>query len=72
MFVAGIILATLRVKDKQDFEYRMQQVQVMHSIAVQNEIQNSERMQSSSMSQFSRERANMLYGELKRYATANM
>ena len=72
MFVAGIILATLRVKDKQDFEYRMQQVQVMHSIAVQNEIQNSERMQTSSMSQFSRERANMLYGELKRYATANM
>ena len=71
MFVAGIILATLRVKDKQDFEYRMQQVQVMHSLSVQNEMNGNERIQNS-MEQFNKERANVLYNELKRYASANM
>ena len=37
MFVAGIILSTIRVKDKQDFEYKIQQIQVMHKIVERNE-----------------------------------
>lgn len=32
LFITGIILATLRVKDKQDFEYRLQQIHVLKAI----------------------------------------
>lgn len=32
LFIAGIILATLRIKDKQDFEYKLQQVNTLKNI----------------------------------------
>lgn len=35
LFVAGIILSTLRVKDRRDFEFKMQQIQVIHNINCQ-------------------------------------
>lgn len=32
LFIAGIILATLRIKDRQDFEYKLQQVNTLKNI----------------------------------------
>lgn len=32
LFIAGIILATLHIKDKQDFEYKLQQVNILKNI----------------------------------------
>lgn len=63
IFVAGIILATLRVKDKQDFEYKMQQIQVMHNIAERNEEFYNSGIQEV-MSKYNTDRINMLYNEL--------
>ena len=62
MFVAGIILATLRVKDKQDFEYKMQQIHVMYGIMQQNEDFYHTGIQQV-ISQYGLSQLNLLYGE---------
>ena len=32
LFIAGVILSTLRIKDKQDFEFKLQQVSTLKKI----------------------------------------
>ncbi|MBQ3600383.1 MAG: glycosyltransferase [Lachnospiraceae bacterium] len=68
MFVAGIILSTLRVKDRQDFEYKMEQVQYMYyRVAVQSEVTYDIEIQQI-VNNYNKNRINMLHGDLKRCA----
>ncbi len=40
LFVSGIILSTLRVKDKQDFEYKLVQLQIMKTMQEDRSVEN--------------------------------
>lgn len=64
MFVAGIMLSTLRVSEKHNFEYKMQQIQVMRNIAERNEVFYTDGIQQVISQQY-RDYESKIWNDLK-------